>query len=139
PVVGLPHVKFDEKGSANTEITLDTLTKGKEDGSFYLVTYPTCRSQWRQEKFKKIFPDAKDYRHSLAEETDCLSQLASSLSSTKKLRSDLKQLVDLQKQGMIESFVLLTMADDGIAEDYDAYRNGHRETLTTFIGTYMMH
>jgi hypothetical protein len=62
------------------------------------------------------------------------------LDETKKkkhpLREDLAQLQKIQAEGLLEPFVLLTMADDGIVQDYNAYRDAHRDHIKTFINEY---
>ena len=45
----------------------------------------------------------------------------------------------LDKDGMIEPYVLLNAADRGIAQDYAAYRADHRDQLYAYIERYVVH
>jgi hypothetical protein len=53
------------------------------------------RSQWEKEKFKKIYPSEKQYRHTLAEELDALRSVVSTAKSTKpkKLNGQRKKII----------------------------------------------
>src|SRR5207248_11531255 len=39
---------------------------------------------------------------------------------------------------LLESYILISRADEGIAQDYDAYRNNHHEQLRQFIREYVI-
>jgi hypothetical protein len=50
----------------------------------------------------------------------------------------LQDLVRLSGDNMLEPYVLFNAADEGIAQDYAAYRAGHREQLARYIDQYLL-
>ena len=50
-----------------------------------------------------------------------------------KLDESLRNLVELNDAGMLDCWILISGADDGIAQDYDAYRKEHRQLCTTTL------
>jgi tetratricopeptide (TPR) repeat protein len=140
PVVHLPAPEI--KDDKNINITISP-GPDKGDGSTEgELAYSMNRALWHGEKFKKTFPGEAKYRHTLTEEVDSLTLVTSVLSETKKrkkpLREDLQQLVEIKSAGLLEPFVLFTLADNDIARDYEAYRDQHREQLKKFVLTYML-
>lgn len=89
PQIDIPtKVTFDEKGNAQINLDASALLGEKDDGSFAWISYGVTRSTWRKEKFAKVFPNERVYRHSLAEEADALRSvivLATGDKKTKKL------------------------------------------------------
>jgi tetratricopeptide (TPR) repeat protein len=85
------------------------------------------------------------YRHSLKEEADSLSamlldvqqKLSAGTVTREKLEPSLKALLQLQKDGMLECWVVLNGADVGIRYDYPAYRKDHRDLLVAYIDRYI--
>jgi len=49
----------------------------------------------------------------------------------------LARLIKLHDEQLIESYVLFAMADQGIAEDYAAYRKTNRDRLRTYLLNYV--
>ena len=45
----------------------------------------------------------------------------------------LEILAKLDKEGFLESFILLALPDEGIAQDYSDYRHAHLETLRRYV------
>ena len=86
------------------------------------------------------------YRHSLAEETECLTamlanvqeKLNSGIVKPEKLEPSIKLLLQLQKDGMLECWILLGGSDGGIRYDYPGYRQGHRELLVAYVDRYIL-
>src|SRR5882724_4650364 len=82
----------------------------------------------RWSAFAKEFPGEKVYRHTLAEETDALNQVATAAAHqvseglVDSLSPPLRYLIKLNEEGLVESYVLLRRADDEISEDYEKYR-----------------
>lgn len=104
------------------------------------LAYATSRLVWRSETFPKQFPGQK-YRRTLAEEAESLNDVAavaSELVSSGKLKADseLSLLMRLQKDGLMEAFVLFSRADQEIIEDFEAYRQAHRDKLVRFVIDY---
>ena len=88
-------------------------------------------------------PDAKTYRHSLAEEEYALSSVVliyreTSKDNPKSKDPSLDLLAKFEDEEMLAPFVLLTHADEGIAEDYNAYRDAHRDKLIAFLDRYLV-
>ncbi len=127
-----------------TNITLDPSALGKTDGTDSWIVYDATRALWKKEKFAKQFPNATAYRHSLAEETDALSRLADVVSERlkeskiKSLEPHLSVLLKLREDGLIESYVLISAPDEGIAQDYRAYRDAHGDLLRLYITRYIV-
>ena len=51
---------------------------------------------------------------------------------------DLVTLLRLQRAGMIEPYVLLSAADEGIAQDYPEYRAKNRDKLEQYLSTFIV-
>ena len=127
-------------------ITIDP--KQPTDLSTLWLTYSLSKVLWRGDKFKQQFPQEKQYRHSLAEESDCLSTAAtvfleSSQNKKKKSSSvpkdsDMATLLKLKQAEMIEPYVLLNAADEGIAQDYAAYREKNRTKLEQYLSEFIV-
>ena len=88
------------------------------------------------------FPDEKEYRHSLAEEVGAFEALLlmfdESKPGTDAKNESFRNVAALQKDGMLEAYVLLSAPDEGIAQDYPAYRDGHRDVLHAYIEKYVV-
>jgi tetratricopeptide (TPR) repeat protein len=126
-----------------TNITIDASTLNKKDGTSSWMLYEMSRAQWHGDKFKKEYPAESEYRHSLKEEVESLGLVASSVDEKVKsntitnLDPTLATLLKLRREGLIEAYVLISAADDGIAKDYPAYRAGHRELIHRYIAEYV--
>jgi len=110
--------------------------------------YYAVKSKWKQGgKFQKRFPQELEYRHSLPEESEALTAAAMTL---EKLKEDPKTkakvlgdppaelLLKLQEGGLIDSYVLFSLGDEGIAKDYPAYRLENREKLEAYLDKFVM-
>jgi hypothetical protein len=79
----------------------------------------------------------------LAEEVDGLRGVLDVVKEQKipdkKLDATLKSLIALDKDGMLECWILLDHPDQGIAQDYATYRAAHRELLHAYIAKYDVH
>ncbi len=119
--------------------------KGDADGTSSWFTYTLSKAVWHGDRFKKEFPNEKDYRHSLAEEVDgyqmVITQVRAGLQSKKitKLDPALANLLKLSDEGLLGPFVLISKADPGIAQDYPAFRDAHREKITPYINEWIIH
>jgi len=137
----------DEKGHNQTNITIDMSmldSKAKKDGTDAWFIYTLSKAAWHGERFQKEFPNEKEYRHSLAEEMDGFQMVVSQVKGKlqkkeiKQLDPALASLVKLSDEGLLESFVLISRADNGIAKDYDAYRNAHRDKIAQYISEWII-
>lgn len=132
-------VTFKENGDAN--INLDPTVLNQDDGSFAWIGYGTTRTGWRKEKFAKTFPKEAVYRHSLAEEADALRSvlnIATSDKRTKTLSPSLARLKKLNDEGLLEAYLLLARADQGIAQDHPAYLASNRAVLRRYVMEYVV-
>jgi len=124
-------------------ITIDP-SKPSDSGAVWLA-YQMSRALWQGEKFKKTFPSEPKYRHSLAEEVDALTVAASvaggSDNKAKKAAAadpDIALLLRISQAKMIEPYVLLSAPDQGVAADYVAYREKHREQLEQYLSQFIV-
>jgi hypothetical protein len=102
-----------------------------------------ARANYRNDQFKKDHPIEKKYRHSLQEEKYALGVVVATVKERKikpkDLDESLRNLVELSDAGMLECGILISGADEGIAQDYDAYRNQHRQLLHDYIERFVVH
>ncbi|MGZ5436619.1 MAG: tetratricopeptide repeat protein [Pyrinomonadaceae bacterium] len=140
PQIDIPvTVTFNDKGDAN--IGLDPAALGQDDGSFAWIGYGLTRTTWRKEKFAKTYPKETAYRHSLAEEADALRSVitvAASDKRTKALTPSLAKLKKLNDEGLLEAYLLLGRADQGIAQDHRAYLATNRALLRRYVMEYVI-
>ncbi len=142
PKINIPtSVTFDEKGNAKIDLDASALLGGKDDGSFAWIAYGAARSTWRKEKFAKTFPHEKTYRHSLAEEADALRSvlaIATEDKKSKNLSPSLAKLKKLNDEGLLEAYILLGRADQGVAEDHPLYLKQNRDRLRRYVLKYVL-
>jgi tetratricopeptide (TPR) repeat protein len=139
----------DDKGHSQTMITIDPTTmlnsNAKKDGSNAWFIYTLSKAVWHGERFQKEFPTEKEYRHSLAEEVDGFQMVVGQVKEgikkkeIKQLDPALAILVKLSDEELLEAFVLISRADQGIAKDYPAYRDAHREKIRQYINEWIIH
>jgi tetratricopeptide (TPR) repeat protein len=87
------------------------------------------------------------HRHSLTEETKALRAVLAQVDvleeskqmTESQLDPTLRSLRLLDKDGMLESWLLLDHWDQGLAQDYPAYRPGHRDILIAYMKKYVVH
>lgn len=129
----------DKNGKDQININIDPSALGSPASSAVLA-YSMGAALWQGDKFHQTFPNEKQYRHSLAEERDSIETALSVLKEQKirpdKLDPTWKWLLELDKDGMLECWILLDHADQGIAQDYTAYRATHRDLLHAYIAKY---
>jgi tetratricopeptide (TPR) repeat protein len=141
PPITLPKQAVpDEKG--NVRVTIDPSKAGDPASGAWLV-YSTQPMMWRSTEFKKRYPNETVYRHSLAEEAEGLRSVIAVVKEQnipeEKLDPTLKSLLALEKDGMLECWILLNGADQGIVQDYAAYRATHRELLHAYLDKDVIH
>lgn len=149
--VTLAHPKVDiptnvkRKDNNNTTITLDAnILSGKDDKSGAAAAwmmYGIIRAGWQSE-FAKQYPNEKAYRHSLKEEVaalrGALEAVKEKKDGDKNLDPSLQVLRKLEKEGLLEAFVLLALPDEGIAQDFVAYRKTNIENLRRYVKQYVL-
>jgi hypothetical protein len=138
----------DDKGRSQTTITIDPLMmnpNAKKDGTSAWFIYTLSKAVWHGERLQKEFPNEKEYRHSLAEEVDGFQMVVGQVKEglkkkeIKQLDPALGSLVKLADEELLESYVLISRADQGIAKDYRAYRDAHREKIRQYIAEWIIH
>jgi tetratricopeptide (TPR) repeat protein len=144
PRVEIPtNVAQKDKG---TTITLDAnIFGGKDDkkngAAGAWMMYGIIRAGWQSE-FAKHYPNEKTYRHSLKEEAAALRGAIEAVQNQKidpkKEDPSLQILRKLNKEGLLEAFILLAIPDAGIANDFPAYRKTNVEDLRRYVKLYVM-
>jgi hypothetical protein len=92
-------------------------------------------------EFAKQYPNEKTYRHSLKEETAAIRAALKVLDEQKggaNADQSLQILKKLEKDGLLEAFILLAMPDQGIAADFEGYRKSNAENLRRYVKQYVM-
>jgi tetratricopeptide (TPR) repeat protein len=149
----LGHPQIQNRASVSSEgnnvnITLDPSALGnkdKEEGVNWLI-YSISRAAWRGETFKKEFPNEKTYRHTLREEAGALEAALPTIPENpkkaekfrKKLDEEARILLKMKDSGLLDAFVLISRADQGIAQDYTAYRAEHRDKIVQYINEWII-
>lgn len=147
--VRLAHPKVDlpanvTKKQKDTTITLDANIFNKDDKSGAAAAwmmYGIIRAGWQSE-FAKQYPKEKTYRHSLKEEAAALRGAIEAVENpkldAKTVDPSLQILRKLNKEGLLEAFILLALPDDGIAQDLPAYRKTNVENLRRYVKDYVL-
>ena len=133
-----------QQAGKGTQINLDAKSS-PNTMAFSLAVwmiYSGAREKWNKEEFKRRFPKESQYRHTLEEESDALSQAAKMLPqgvpAVKIDDPSLALLKRLSDANMIEPYVLLSAADQGIAEDYASYRSRNRAKLEDYLSQFVV-
>lgn len=152
PLIDIP-ASVAKSSNGDTNITLGIGDKTDDtDGSFAWMAYGIARASWQNGKngdlsdsFKKAYPNETRYRHSLAEEFDALKLTVTTLKArmkdkdnpVKKLNQQLATLVEMYDAGLLESYILLAMKDEGIIQDHPAYLKQNRDKLRQYVFKYV--
>ncbi|MBK9154376.1 MAG: hypothetical protein IPM25_09210 [Chloracidobacterium sp.] len=56
----------------------------------------------------------------------------------KKLQPSLAALRRLEQEGLLESWILLTRASEGMRPDYAVYRNANRDKIKRYLSDHVM-
>jgi tetratricopeptide (TPR) repeat protein len=142
PRVELPANVAQKKGEATLTIDPSLFGKDKDGSAAAWMTYGLTRASW-QDEFAKQYPNEKTYRHSLKEEAAAMRSALKVVSEMKpadasKIDSSLQVIRKLDKEGLLEAFILLALPDQGIANDFPAYRKTHVEDLRRYVKLYVM-
>jgi tetratricopeptide (TPR) repeat protein len=105
--------------------------------------YSIIRADYLRERFKKEFPEEKQYRHTLKEEGFALGMVIKTARDKnikpEDMDDSLRNLIELSDAGMLECWILISGADQGIAQDYDGYRDEHRQLLHDYLDRFVVH
>ena len=136
PKLDIPETSTGPDGKPKTTINLSIA----DDGSMGWIAYTTTREAWKTVKFAKTFPNEKTYRHSVAEEADALRQVVSTARSMKpkQLNGQIALIERMDKDGVLEAFVLMALADRDIAREYEDYLHAHRDKLRQYVVNYVI-
>jgi len=145
PSVEIPtNVSSQKEGEVTINLDPNALKKDDKSGAGAAwITYGLIRGTWQSTEFAKQYPNEKQYRHSLKEEAAALRTALKVFSEdkTKKAQSadpSLTLLAKLDKEGLLESFILLALPDAGIAQDYPTYRRTSLEDLRRYVKQYVI-
>lgn len=146
PAVEIPtNVTSPQQGQVTINIDPNSLKNNDKSGAgsaWFL--YGLIRGGWGSANFAKQYPNEKNYRHSLKEEADALRAAIKAYEEHQKKNakstpdSSLEILTELDKEGFLESFILLALPDEGIAQDYREYRRTNLETLRRYVKQYVL-
>jgi tetratricopeptide (TPR) repeat protein len=137
PKITPPKIESDPK-SQNSKVTINITDAN--DGSIGWISYVATRETWQKELFSKNFPNEKNYRHSLMEEADALRSVVRIAKSTKpkQLERQIALIEELDSQGLLEAYILLALADNGIAQDHAQYLRTNRDKLRQYVLKYVI-
>lgn len=144
-----PEIEIPANVTANSEkqttLNLDAslFKKGGSASSSAWMMYGLARSSWANAEFAKNYPDEKKYRHSLKEEAEAMRSAIKVLEEKKikdpaKIDPSLLLIMKLDKEGLLEPFILLALPDEGIVQDYVGYRKTNLENLRRYVKDYVL-
>ena len=130
-------MKPGKDGKMETTINVNPLM---DDGSMGWMAYVTTREDWSKQKFAKEFPGEKTYRHSVREEADALRSVVSMAKTLKpkKLNDQIALIEQMDKDGVLEAFIIMAMPDAGIAADHADYLRKNRDKLRLYVTKYVI-
>jgi len=146
PEVNIPtNVTSQQQGQVTINLDPNSLKNDDKSGAGAAwLLYGLVRGGWASANFSRQYPNEKKYRHSLKEEADALRAAIKSYQDEQKKNTkstpdpSLQVLSKLDKEGLLESFILLALPDEGIAEDYREYRRTNLEDLRRYVKQYVL-
>jgi hypothetical protein len=137
PKIDITKTTVGQDGKENTAINVNP---GAEDGSIAWIAYSATREAWKKKKFAKTFPNEGVYRHSLVEEADALRSVVSMARSLKPktLNSQIAMIDKLDREGLLEAYILMAIPDRGIAQDHPGYLRANRDKLRLYVLRYVI-
>jgi hypothetical protein len=144
PRIDIPTSSVQKKDDKDISILVNP--SDKVDVMAIWLIYSAARAAWMSgTKFSEAFPNEKQYRHSLREEYESLSMAVEAVQNQLKegklkensLDVSIANLLKLHRDGLLEVYVLLAKADEGIAQDYAEYRKGNRDKLRRYLNEYV--
>src|SRR6185436_17322994 len=112
------------------EIAIDPAQLTEKDGTKFWLKYSETRDSWKKDSSKR---PGSTYRRTLKEESAALRAVADAASSAIKAgqlktpHHSLVNLIEFRDKEVLEPYILFFLADEAIAEDYEAYRATNRE------------
>lgn len=133
----------DAAGNTTIASTVEPEGVQKTPETSVALAYSNHTALWREDKFHREFPGEHDYRHSLPEEAEGIRTMLAAAKDQKlpdgQLSTSVSLLQELDEKGMLECWILLDDADEGIARDYASFRQAHRALLERYIAEYEIH
>lgn len=126
------------------EIIIDPESLMSTNGTANWMFYELTRNLWQTQKFAELYPNEPEYRHSLQEEAEALRAVIRGVGQDREggqiesLDSALEVLLALERQGLLEAYILLARADEGIVQDYVSYRAEHRDNIRQYLDDYVV-
>lgn len=133
PKVDFPDIKFDEQGRAMVAAPVDNPNSNPE-----WKGYLAARIDWRKNKFAKTFPAEKEYRHTLQEEVEAVRNALKMAKEEKLSAPQFEVLQKLDSEGLLEAYVLMAKADEGIAHDHENYLKANRPKMRQYVLNYVI-
>ena len=134
PSVEVPDFTLDAKGKAVPKAKIDA----NDTAAAPWLAYFAAREGWTNDKFTKVYPKEQKYRHSLQEEVDSLRAAVRSAQEKKSSNKQFEMIAQIDRDGLLEAFVLLARPDDGIAEDHAEYLKNNRPKLRQYVANYVI-
>lgn len=135
------HYQFKIPVSVSPDGTLSVDQKALSDanGTRQWLLYGTTRALWPKDK--------QQYRHSMAEEMSAVRAMLAAVDEqldkgelkSSELDGPIQLLLRLDEEGLLEPYILLALADQGISQDYEPYRAEHREAIRLYLDRYAIH
>lgn len=136
PKLSIPETTVGEDGKENTNINVNPLAA---DGSMAWMAYVTTRGDWKKTKFTKAHPNDA-YRHTVAEEADALRSVVSMAKTLKpkSLNPEIALIEKMDKDEVLEAYILMAIPDRSIASEHAAYVRSNREKLRQYVVKYVI-
>jgi tetratricopeptide (TPR) repeat protein len=137
PTIDVPETTVGPDGKEKTTINVNPMA---DDGSMAWIAYSATRELWKKEKFAKTYPAEKTYRHTLTEEADALRSVVSMAKTlkAKTMNPQIATLEKMDKEGLLEAYVIMARPNDGIARDHAAYLRANRDKLRRYVVMYVI-
>jgi len=136
PKLDIPETSVGADGKENVNINISPVM---DDGSMAWMAYVTTREDWKKTKFAKAHPK-EPYRHTVAEEADALRSVVSMAKTLKpkSLNTQIATIDKMDKDGVLEAYVLMAIPDRSIALEHAAYVRANRERLRQYVLKYVI-
>jgi len=134
PMVDVPEFTLNATGKAVPKIKIDA----NDPAASPWLAYFASRESWNKEKFAKAFPKEKQYRHSLQEEIESLRALVRAAQEKKLANKQFELIAQMDKDSVLEAFVLLARPDEGVATDHAEYLKNNRPKLRLYVANYVI-
>lgn len=131
PAIERPELNFDVDGKA-----VPTKPLSADENPW--KSYVSVREVWRKEKFAKTFPKETAYRHSVQEEVEALRATIAAAKEQKSSGAQFQLLTRMDADGVLESYVLLSGADDDIAAEHAEYLKNNRPKMRLYFVNYVI-